>query len=414
MIKIGEYGFEPGVQTSPFGEVSEFQNHNRFIVETVQLRKSSLKGLNAEQYLSCIEPNVPGELISPKNFEAIRKFASHFCGNITNFFGFETKLDSSQGLADYLFAVSSRKGEREALVEMLKDESITAALMDRGEWQHIRNFVTEWANPDSPLYNRVLGFWFEFDKVEVSSEIPIPCVFIQTPFLRIDKPEDMEEFTWLTTSALPLLTGCCVSEKIERWMIQILQKLPKGCGLMDVGVMLSRAGTGVRFCIVRISPKQIIPYLTSLGWSDKDDKLSILLEELEEQVTRFVLHINITEEGVDHKIGIECSYSPDQYHLEKRWGSFLDYLIKKGVCLPERMQALLSFSGVEYEDSSKEFDLNTYQVSAKIQGNIFSGALVRFISHVKLVYKPDCPIQAKAYSGVRLFGRASIRPEEPV
>ncbi len=412
MNKIGEYGLEPDVYSSSFGEVSEFQNQNRLCVETIQLRKPSLKTINADQYLSSIRSYVPGELISPQNYEEMRKFAAHFCGGITNFFGFESKLNASNGQADYLFAVSSLKGEREAFTKLLTDGTIQTTLMTQVEWQHIRDFAIEWSNPKSPLFKKVMGFWLEFDKVELSSEIPIPCIFIQTPILRIDTSNDMNDFIWLTTSALPLLTGCCVSEKIENWMIRSLQKLPKGAGLMDVGVMLSRAATGVRFCIVRIHPDEIIPYLTSLGWSDKDNKLSTLLKELKTKASRFVLHINITEEGIEQKIGIECSYSPDRYHLETRWSSFLDYLIKKGICLPEKKNILMSFLGVEQEDPRIDFNLSSYQVSAKIQGDILSQALVRFISHIKLVYEPDSIIQGKVYTGVRLFGRTSLSQEE--
>jgi len=404
MDRLGEYGFETGFESSLFGELKEFQNRNRFIVETVQLRKPSLKGLNAAQFLSSVESFIPKNLIASQNFKEMQNLASYFSGGITSFFGFESVLDSADAQADYLFAVSSRKGEREAFTEMLKNGLFPTKFMNQDVWKHIREFATQWANPDSILYNKVLGLWLEFDMVGLSSEAPIPCIFIQTPSLRIDTPEDLNEFTKLTTSALPLLTGQSVSEKIQKQMIKALQELPKGSGLMDVGVMLSRAVTGIRYCIVRISPNEIIPYLTALGWSDNDEQVSTLLKELEAHVTRLVLHINITEEGVDQKIGIECSYSPDCYHLETRWSAFLDYLIKKGVCLPEKKESLLSFSGVEKEDSSNDFNLNSYQVSVKIQDDDFSSALVRFISHIKLVYNPNSPIQAKAYAGVRLFG----------
>ncbi len=40
----------------------------------------------------------------------------------------------------------------------------------------------------------------------------------------------------------------------------------------------------------------------------------------------------------------------------------------------------------------------------KIENNDFSSALVRYISHIKLVYEPDHVLSAKAYPGVRLFG----------
>jgi hypothetical protein len=174
---------------------------------------------------------------------------------------------------------------------------------------------------------------------------------------------------------------------------------------MDAGVMLSRSTSGVRLIITRICPTKIIPYLTALGWSDNNKEVSTLLKELEEQVTRLVLHINITETGIDPKIGLECSFSPDLYHLETRWSAFFDYLVKKKVCLPEKKEALLQFSGVQQENPRYDFNLTSYKAAARLSDNDFSSALVRYISHIKFISKPNSPLEAKAYSGVRLFGR---------
>ena len=125
MNRIGEYGFEPGFESSLFGELKEFQNRNRFIVETVQLRKPSLKGLYAAKYLSIVESSISEDLISSENFNEMQKLASRFTGSITSFFGFESHLNSPKARADYLFAVSSMSGEREALAKLIREKSIT-------------------------------------------------------------------------------------------------------------------------------------------------------------------------------------------------------------------------------------------------------------------------------------------------
>lgn len=404
MNGINEYGFETGFESFPFGEMGDFRNRNAFISETIQLRKPSLKNLTAVQYLSSVESNIPDELISAQNFTEMKKLASHFSRGVTSFFGFESRLNSSDARADYLFAVSSQKGEREALANLIRSGELPEEFMNKPEWQNACKFVLEWVNPDSILYNNILGLWFEFDMMENSSETPVPCIFLHTTPLRIDTLEDMKKFTWLTDTALPLLTGHHVSEKIERQLLQAVQQLPEGAVLMDAGVMLSRSTSGVRLIIARICPTKIIPYLTVLGWSDDNKEVSTLLKELEQQVTRLVLHINITETGVDSKIGLECSFSPDLYHLETRWPAFFDYLVKKRVCLPEKKEAAITFPGVEQEDPSYDFNLTSYKASARISDSDFSSALVRYISHIKLIYKANSPLEAKVYSGARLFG----------
>ena len=149
MNGINEYGFETGFESFPFGELREFQNRNRFICETLQLRKPSLKNLTAVQYLSSVESNIPDELISAQNFTEMKKIASHFTSGITSFFGFESRLNSPDARADYLFAVSARKGEREALLDLITSGKLPETFLNKPEWQRIGNFVTEWANPNS-------------------------------------------------------------------------------------------------------------------------------------------------------------------------------------------------------------------------------------------------------------------------
>ena len=80
-------------------------------------------------------------------------------------------------------------------------------------------------------------------------------------------------------------------------------------------------------------------------------------------------------------------------------------MVENELCLPNLRSALLDFPGVEQENPDRDFSFNSYVPSAKLPDNNFSKAIVRYISHVKLSYKPNTPIEAKAYTGVRLFGK---------
>jgi hypothetical protein len=410
MNSFKEYGLDP----FPFGELHGRYHRTPTIGIQERLHLRSFKNMTPDLYLSSVESTVPRELISSENYLDMKRLASHFPRGVTSFFGFETRLNSGEARADYLFAVSSRKGEREALAEMLQNEQLPTAMMSQVEWQHLRAFTQEWTDPDSILYNKVLGLWLEFDTADNPSEAPVPCVFISPVPFRVDTPQDMQTCSWIIDSALPLITGHSLSKKIEDQVLNAFQHLPQGTSVFQVGVMLSRSTSGVRLLVNKIQPAQILPYLKALGWSDKNNEISSLIKELESYTTRIVLHINITEAGIDQKIGLECSYSPDLYHLETRWSSFLDYLIQKGVCLPEKKEALLEFTGVEQEDTNDEFDLKTFKTTVTIPDNDFSSAMVRYISHIKIVYKPHSALQAKAYSGVRHFGRPSPAPEEGI
>lgn len=386
------------------GELQQKRDDYLFTRYKFQHKIFSSQSLQPVDYLLSVEPYVAKELISRRNYAEIKQLADHFMGGITSFFGFESRLNSPAAHSDYLFAVSARRGEREALASLFQNGSLPETFLQQPEWQQVRKLALEWADPHSILYNNVLGLWFEFDTTESSPETPVPCMFIAAVPLSMNTPEDRQKCMWLTQTALPLLTGQTLSEKLEQRVFQAIQQLPEGASLMNVGAMIARSTNGVRLIITRIQPTQVLSYLSSIGWTDKNEDLPQLLEELTQQVSRIVLHINITEDGVDEKIGIECSFSHDQYNLETRWTNFFDYLVKKGVCLPEKRAALLQFPGVEQEDTSYDFNLDSYQIAAKIPETNYSSALVRYISHIKLVYKPNQPLEAKAYPGVRLFG----------
>jgi hypothetical protein len=397
MNRMRDSGVDTTFESSRFGELKGVTERNRFIIESAQLNTYSLKGLNATQYLSAVESNISTDLISAQNYREMKELASCFQGSITSFFGFETRMNNRTANSDFLFAVSSKKGERELLNNLFTSGKLPQSFLSEKEWKNIEKFVTTWVDPDSTLYDNVLGVWFEFDLINDSTQVPVPCIFLHTIPLQVDNTKEMQCCTWLTQSALPLLIGRSLSPTIESQVLKAIRQLPKGASVFQVGVMLSRSITGVRLVFNKIEEKDILPYLKKLGWSDTKEGLSSLIEELQNQGMHIVLHVTIGENGIEPKIGLECSFYPFRYHNETKWPEFFEYLIQKGWCLPEKKNALLGFSGIKQEDPQEKL----LPISSMRLSN--TPALVRYISHVKLVITPDHPIEAKVYSGVRLF-----------
>jgi hypothetical protein len=376
----------------------------KFPLESITKQKELLfKSAYATDLLCLVKPHIAEELISSQNYAEIKNLADYFTGDVTSFFGFESSLKNYENHSDFLFAVSSKRGERETLVNLIENGNFPESFLKRPEWQRVAKLVSVWANPKSILYNKVLGIWFEFDMQQLLSEVPIPNIFIHPVPIQVSSSHKISQDKWLTQIALPILTGQRLSKIIQKQITNSIQKLPPEASLFQVGTMLSRTTSSVRLVIKRIHQNQIIPYLNSIGWSDDTNGLSDLLDELEKYVTRIVLHIGVGEK-VDNKIGIECSFYPDLYNQETRWSDFFAYLTEKGLCRTDKKSALFCFPGVEQEDMNNDFDLKSYMTVVKIPDNTFSSALVRYISHVKLSYEPHYPIEAKVYTGVRLFG----------
>ena len=116
---------------------------------------------------------------------------------------------------------------------------------------------------------------------------------------------------------------------------------------------------------------------------------------------RFVLSFDVNEDGIGSRVGIELSFDSKVFQKETRWNRLLDYLVKKGLCLSEKRDALLKYPG-----SEKEFNSGIMEPLKAVSGNlntIFSSTIVRYISHIKIVYQPGEALEAKAYPAVRLF-----------
>jgi hypothetical protein len=403
------YEFNPTISYGNVGLVRELEiepkiaSYERKLEHSKMFKDLLSSDLLPSTYLKSIKSHIPSDFISNDNYEEIYNLASYFDGSITSFFGFESKLDSLEGKSDYLIAVSSQKKEREELLKLVKNKKLDKRLLNQKEWQNIGDFTENWIDPNSILNDNVLGMWLEFD-TSIKTEIPIPSIFLHTTSLRIDKEEDIEHCLWATRKAIPLITGKAVPKNIEDFYIKTLGMLPERASVFHIASMISRNTEGIRLVIKRIKPDEIVPFLKSIGWKDKGDCLSCLIKKVKKYSNCIRLHINITDQ-IDDQIGLECFISPDKYHEGKNWDSFLDFLVQNGMCLPHLKNALLDLPGVEQEDPNHIFNFQSYLPSVKINDNNFSKAIVRYISHIKITYKPNSQIKAKAYSGIRLFGK---------
>jgi hypothetical protein len=362
-----------------------------------------VKSILASNYLCKAEPFI-SSLISPEKFKDILSLAKNFPGNLTSFLGFEIHLGDSRQRADWAFAVSGVGDDRLVFQNVLKQENFPKMLMQQPEWQQITAFSEAWADKGSTLKKQVKCFWLEFDMPEIKSDVSVPSVFFGPEKISEDASQDlMTQYAWLVNDALPLLRGQPVSKGVERQILNCIQKIPQGASLFQVGTMLSRSTNDVRLYINKIHPRSIISYLNALGWSDEENNFRTLIADLERRADRFVLSYDVTTDGIGPRIGLECSFEENRYHEETRWEDLFDYLVKKRMCLPQKRDALLQYPGVEHPDDFSGGIMKPFISISQHLEDIFSGSLIRYISHVKVVYRPGQRLEAKAYPAVRLF-----------
>lgn len=368
------------------------------------LRHLPIQSVLASSYLDSSEPYML-KLISKDNFKEILDIARLFPGNLTSFLGFECRLGVSNARVDWAFAISGLNGDRYVLANMLKNGYLPGQLLDRNEWRQIRDFSKAWADPKSVLNDKVQCFWLEFDMPEDNPDVPVPCVFFgPTKLSEDDSDNDFTNYKWLTHMALPLLRGQPLSKALKLNLKSCIEQMPKNATLFQIGTLLSRSTNGVRIYINKLQPEDIIPYLNSIGWFDDTGEFTKTIDELEGMADRFVLSFDVNEDGIGPRLGIELSFISKTFQKETRWVKLLDYLVAKGLCRSEKRDALLKYPG-----SEKEFTGGVMEPLKAASGNlnnIFFSTIVRYISHIKIVYQPGELLEAKAYPAVRLFEKS--------
>ena len=404
--------FNHGVSFEIAGAAREIELENQLISPEFQLRQEEqtrmfnylpLKSIHASNYLSEAKTNI-SNLISPENFKEIISLAHLFPGNLTSFLGFECRLGDFDSRSDWAFAISGRGGDRQVLANLIGNGTFPQQLSSQPEWQQIANFAKVWVEPNSILQQKIQCFWLEFDMPDPLPEINIPSVFFGPEKLpqNVSK-NDVTQYKWLIDSALPLLKGQILSKSMKIQLMNCIQQLPSNASIQFIGVMLSRSTNGVRLYIKKLFPEQILPYLKSIGWSDETGEFSSLISELEDKADRFVIGFDVNNKGIGPKIGIECSFTSDRFHHETRWSNLLNYLVKKGICLPEKRDALLNYSGMDDTEDFSGGVMKPLSSASNHLEELLSSVLIRYISHVKISYQAGYPLEAKAYPAVRLF-----------
>jgi hypothetical protein len=347
---------------------------------------------------AAIIPDVGEQLISPETFSDIQEIAGLLPGAITDRFGFECKLGVDQPKADFLVCCRTRQGAPEILAGQKPDWDLPFSLQGQPVWRRIRTFSQNWNNPESPLCQGVHNMWLEFDVDGKPSPTPVPNVFIGSNRLWPMTPvADLHTIpskcAWLTDLALPMLMGNKVSLTVRRQLARCINLLPGDARLFQVGLMLARASESVRLCVRGISRTQIVSYLKALAWEGPHNELETLIDSLEENVERIDLDFN-ADDRLLSTIGLEC------YISAERLPRFLAHLVSSKLCTAPKAKALGLWPGSVHQHMRPNVWPKDLLAASGLRGSGFQSTFVRFVHHVKLVYEPKAPLQAKAYIGI--------------
>jgi hypothetical protein len=145
-----------------------------------------------------------------------------------------------------------------------------------------------------------------------------------------------------------------------------------------------------------ISRTQIIEYLRALDYDTSSGQLHELLDLPGPLVERIDLDMDVADRVLP-KIGLEVYPAADADAIHQ----FLNHLVSCGLSTPAKAEALESWRGMAHERLTPEiWPRDLLALSSFLGGRVHS-VFARWLHHVKIVYQPGFPLQAKAYLAVQ-------------
>lgn len=374
-----------------------------------------MSAVSLSQHLAVsVDPELPHPLISVEHLRALHALASRLPAGICEFFGFESRLGDVRAEVDFLVCAKADEGGRDVLAGLTLGQPLPPEFLAHPVWQQVRNFAAAWGQPASPFHDCVQNVWLEFDidgdmgvtLCQDATAPPVPSLFIGTDALF--KRHGSTAPHWLLNHALPLLMGQAVSPDLAASLNAAIGALPARANIFQLGMMLGRPGGAnmLRLCIRGMNQHEAARYLQSVQWPGSLEAIQGLLSFVYSGSDSVDLDIDL-QPLVGHKIGLECYFGADR-DTPKRLAAYLEHLVHKGLCLDSKRHALLAWSRGFHErtnPSAWPADLRARSANASTPT---ASMFMRWVYHVKIVYFPGQPLEAKAYLAVR---QAWITPE---
>ena len=323
-----------------------------------------------DDYLQVVASHLPPALLSPQALLHIRRLARALAP--ASLFGFESRLATADATVDFLVGFAASSASRALFDSGTFEDARASGLLAQPGWAPFRAFAAEWADPASQLYAEGDTVWLEFDVASGGDVLAVPNVFFGLK----------ASGTAQAVAAIGL--QCLLGEPRAAVVVQRLARcfdaLPPQARIRYVAVMLARQVEGVRVIIYPEHWDQIAPYLERIGWPGPLDEVVEVLAPYCQQAVRLGLAVDVGA-SVGPKIGLEC-FLDERLHPrpDPRWPAMLEQLVAAGLCTHDKRDALLSWPGGQ---RTSQF--------------LWPSVFLRRLNHLKLVYAPGRPLEAKAY-----------------
>lgn len=356
--------------------------------------------------LRVVEPYLPGALVPQRARTWMFGLADRLPAVLSRCLYFETRLADRGGLADLSLAVENEGAE--ILAGANRRIALPAEFATSPVWQRIRSFCRQWLVDSTSLRRAVGRIWLEFDmplrEPHGGDPPPVPGIFIEWRRAAFGGASPEARFQVAAEALAALLDGEALRAAAPL-VRSAMTSLPTGAYPPYLGIMLQRAGGGIRLCVERFDGRPLLAFLRAIGWPGAYDVLDQLMVDVA-RVRRGAAFVGPGITAVDlggqavPRVGLEYVFSRrPQLSGQLQEGRFLDLLVLRGWCDADRRRELARWPGC------------TTHVLAH---DLWPSVLHRRLNHVKLSVGDEARIEAKAYLALMCFPKLRTARRTPV
>lgn len=302
---------------------------------------------------------------------------------------FENRLAEGQYGLDFLICTSPSWAQQSTIAQLGAGDAA---------WQAVWQFGQAWsAEPaDSPFRTGLDSLWLEFDTAQ-SAATAVPGILFASMERSANQsaPAFHAKAVWQTIAALQpsRLQNVAFVQLLE----QLMAALPSHGRVYALGDMAGRASSYLRVAISQVGMDEVLPFLAAIHWPGDRQVVAALLDKLRPFVQQVSLDLDLGDH-IGPVLGVELLNNNRFDHVW--WQKLFAFLVAEELCTPAKQTAFLKWPGNSVETHNTAIWPNQLQPTGHLKQPV-DCLLLRFINHVKLVCRPNQPIEAKGYIGLR-------------
>ena len=249
------------------------------------------------------------------------------------------------------------------------------------------------------MHNKISNIWFEYDidPATVKNAISLPGIFLS---FNPDgtNTDQYRQALEIVERSFDLLLNKPVRKEVVSRLQTLADKLPDGVYVSNFGIMPARHPLAIRININNIPVDSVASFLQDISTKPVAKDLADVIEVAWKFSGHVALCLDINE-TVSDRIGFEMFFNNTK-NTDRDIRACLDFLVAAGYCSANKRNALLDWPGcTDPATIAEPWATDLVMENLHEPPDIFN-LIERTINHLKLVYQPGRPLEAKVYLAI--------------